>query len=183
MKDRIINIPKAFHELHGENSKLSSIILVYLAAIVVTSIFIVLLIPQNLPIWKYILVGLVYFDIAGGVVANLSSSTNQYYQRKKNLRFIFLFLHILQPFALYVVFPKYLNYFVFIFLFTSSSSLIVNLIKNTEFQQNIAGFFIVVGIVISFIFNIDLIILYSVAPLFMIKLILGFSVKRPSFHS
>jgi hypothetical protein len=76
--EREIKIPKLFHELHGETSKISTIILVYLTGIICSAITLVSLSTYDLDVWRYILLGVIVIDIAGGVVANLSSSTNSY---------------------------------------------------------------------------------------------------------
>lgn len=181
MKDREINVPKALQELHGEKSMLSTIIMVYFAGIIAASVFIFALLPLKLPVWKYILIAVLMIDIAGGVVANLSTPTNQYYQKNRKLRIVFLSLHFIQPLVFFIIFPDFLAFFVFLFIYTIACAIIVNAFKNKELQQNIAAIFVVAGVVLTFLFKIEPIILYSVAPLFMTKLILGFSVKRPVF--
>ena len=181
MKDIDINIPKLFHELHGEKTKLSNIIITYSSGIIVSIITIIINLNLNLPLWKYILLFIIFIDITGGVVANLSSSTNQYYKDRNKLRIIFLLLHIIQPALMLLVFPKNYQYLLFIYLFTLGSSFILFKIKSSELQQNIAALFLVVGITISFLIKLNIFTLYLFGILYMIKLILGFSVKRPSF--
>jgi hypothetical protein len=66
-------------------------------------------------------------------------------------------------------------------LFTLGSAIGLNKVKDTEFQQNIASLLLGIGIALSFFFALPIPILYVFAPLFMVKLILGFSVQRPSF--
>ncbi len=179
MSGKEIQIPKIFHELHGEKARLISIILVYTVGIISASLFTLFLLPLNLSLWKYILIAILIVDISGGVVANLSTPTNQYYQKNSRLRFIFLSLHILQPCLFCIVFPDLLNLFLFIFLYTFSASLIVNRIKDREYQQNFASAFVVLGTILSLAFQNDILIVYAIAPLFMTKLILGFAVRRP----
>lgn len=181
MKDKEIQITKIFHELHGEKARLSNLILVYTVGIISALIFTIYLLPLNLSLWKYILIVVLITDISCGVVANLSTSTNQYYQKNSRLRLIFLSLHILQPLLFFIIFPELLHFFLFVFLYTISASLIVNWIKDKEFQQNIASAFVVIGTILSLVFKNDILIIYSVAPLFMTKLILGFAVRRPIF--
>ena len=69
----------------------------------------------------------------------------------------------------------------FVGIFTLASARLVNAFSDTEFQQNMAAFLVVVGIAVSLIFEVSPVIFYSFAPLFMIKLILGFAVRRPAF--
>jgi hypothetical protein len=115
-------------------------------------------------------------------VANLSSSTNQYYQQNEKKRIPFILIHILQPTILYVIFPQYLNYFLFIALFTVILTLIVSAISNREIQQNTASAFLVIGIIFATMFNEINFYVLALGIMFMIKLILGFSVRRPDFE-
>jgi hypothetical protein len=178
-----IQIPKVLHELHGESTRLSTLVLVYLTGLIAALLFVWQLLPAKLALWQYVLLGIIVLDIAGGVVANLSSSTNQYYQKNRSIRMVFLLLHVLQPVGLYLVFPQYLSFFVFLTLFTLLASFGVNALRDTEHQQNLAGALLVLGICGSLWFDLEHNMLYLIAPLYMIKLILGFSVKRPSFTS
>ncbi len=179
MMDKEIKIPIALHELHGEKTRLSTLITVYLAGLVVAGVVVAQILPAALPLWKVVLVGILYLDIAGGVVANLSTSTNQYYQGKPGLRLGFTLLHILHPALFIAVLPEAWPYFGFVGIFTLASVRLVEAAGNTEFQQNLAALLVVIGIVASLTFDLPLVIFYSFAPLFMIKLVLGFAVRRP----
>jgi hypothetical protein len=181
MLNREINVPKALHELHGEKSRLSSILLVYLTAFVVAGIALSQMIPLGLPFWKLILAVVVFLDIGGGVTANLSSSTNQYYQKKAALRPIFLAMHIIHPLVLWLVFPQSAAFLAFVMIFTLGSAFAVNRIKDRELQQNCAAGLTAIGLCLALLFPLSFSFLYAFAPLFMVKLILGFSVKRPNF--
>lgn len=181
MLNREIKIPKVLRELHGEKATLSSLILVYLAAFAISAIALTQFIPLMLPLWKLILATVVFLDIGGGVVANLASSTNQYYQQNPKLRLIFLATHVLQPLLLMVVFPQNTAYFVFVLIYTLGSSFFINLIKDRELQQNTAAVLVSIGICQSFLFPLPIPFLYAFAPLFMVKLMFGFSVRRPDF--
>jgi hypothetical protein len=180
---RKITVPKFLRELHGERISLYTFFSVYVTAIITASFLTYEIIKDNeLSYWKYILFFIIVIDIAGGVVANLSSSTNQYYQQNEKKRIPFILIHILQPTILYVIFPQYLNYFLFIALFTVILTLIVSAISNREIQQNTASAFLVIGIIFATMFNEINFYVLALGIMFMIKLILGFSVRRPDFE-
>jgi hypothetical protein len=103
-----VMVPRFLQELHGEKTRVSTIIMVYLTGIVIAGIVVSKLIPYALPAWQIVLVGILFLDIGGGVAANLSTSTNQYYQFNTRLRPIFILLHILHPVILMLVFRPYL---------------------------------------------------------------------------
>ncbi len=177
-----INIPKVLHELHGEKARLSSLLLVYLTALVVGGIALWQMVPLELPVWKVILAVIMFLDIGGGVTANLTSSTNQYYQRKAKLRPIFLAMHVVHPLLLILVFPQSVWFLLFVMIYTLGSAFGVNLIKDRELQQTAAGVLVATGVCFAVLFPISLPFLFAFAPLFMAKLILGFAVKRPDFE-
>ncbi|PKN98665.1 MAG: hypothetical protein CVU42_10630 [Chloroflexi bacterium HGW-Chloroflexi-4] len=181
MLNREINIPKALHELHGEKAKLSSLVLVYLTALVVGGIALWQMLPLGLPAWKVILAVVLFFDIGGGAAANLTSSTNQYYQKKASLRPIFLAMHVVHPLVLMLVFPQNTWFLFFVMVYTLGSAFGVNLIKNREMQQTAAGALVALGVSLAVLFPVSFAFIYVFAPLFMVKLILGFAVKRPDF--
>jgi predicted permease len=79
MFNRLVSIPKAFHELHGEKARISHLLLVYFAGAVSAAVFIYGLWSYDLSWWKYLVAGIIMLDIGGGVVANLSTPTNRYY--------------------------------------------------------------------------------------------------------
>ncbi|MRR28762.1 hypothetical protein EG834_00130 [bacterium] len=181
MLNREINIPKALHELHGEKASLLSLILVYFTALVVGGIALWQVIPLGLPIWNLMLAAVVFLDVGGGVAANLTSSTNQYYQRKASLRLVFMATHVVHPLVLVLVFPQNVWFLLFVMVFTLVSAFGVNLIKDRELQQTSAVVLVVVGVCLALLFPTSFTFLYGFAPLFMLKLILGFAVKRPDF--
>ncbi len=177
-----ITVPKLLIELHGNRTSLYTFISVYVTAII-TALFLTYMIKDNeLSYWKYALFFITTIDIAGGVVANLSSSTNQYYQRNEKKRIPFILIHILQPTILYVIFPQYFNYFLFIASFTVILTLIVNAISNREIQQNTASAFLVIGIILTTMFTEINPYILALGIMFMIKLILGFAVRRPDYE-
>jgi hypothetical protein len=176
-----IRVPKFLHELHGERTRLSTLILVYATGVLAAGLVVSQLLPLDLPAWKRALVGLLYLDLAGGVVANLSSSTNQYYQSKVSRRLVFLSLHILQPALLAMLFPEGIPYFGFAAAFTLVAAFVMNLVLDMEAQQNLAAALLVIGVVVSLSYDLPARALYSFAPLYMAKLLLGFSVQRPAF--
>ena len=176
---REIEVPKILHEIHGEKTTLLNFILTYLVGISIGLIVILSLRNNELPIWKIILVFIVYIDVAGGVISNLSSSTNQYYQKRKILNLLFPILHVIQPLIMLFVFPKDYKYLIFIAVYTISFSYILKLLRKAEDQQSIASVAVIFGTVISLLIPVQIQVIYSFGLLFMIKIVLGFSVRRP----
>jgi hypothetical protein len=178
---REVVIPKALRELHGERGRVSTLLLVYLSGLVCAGLVFYQLLLSDTAVWRAAAAAVIFLDIGGGVVANLSTSTNQYYQQHAGLRLPFIALHVFHPAVMLILFSAGQAYFVFVMLFTLAGTFGVNAIKDTELQQNLAALLVTIGVGASFLFPVPVTVLYLFAPLFMVKLMLGFTVKRPNF--
>ncbi len=173
-----IKIPKALQELHGERARISTLILTYLSAFLCAGLAAWQLLQANIPLWRAALGALIFLDIGGGVVANLSNATNQYYQQHSKMRLPFLALHIIHPAVMAALFPSALPYFICVMIFTLAAAFGVNAVRDSELQQNLAALLVSAGCGLAFLFQVPVNVLYLFAPLFMVKLILGFAVRR-----
>jgi hypothetical protein len=81
------------------------------------------------------------------------------------------------------IFSDNMAYFGFVMLYTVLAASGLNRVVDLELQQNLAAALVTLGISISFLFGLPALALYAFAPFFLIKLILGFAVQRPSFLS
>jgi hypothetical protein len=178
MLQKEINIPKAFQELHGRRTSVFSLILVYVCSLIITLIVSCYAIPKGFPIWKTIVFIFATIDIAGGVIANFTNSTNRYYHDKSNLRIPFISLHVIHPILFMILFPTESTLFIFMGGFTLISCFILNMIRNQENQRLVAVFLVAVGVTIVFAIPCGINFLRVLPILFFLKLILGFSVKH-----
>jgi hypothetical protein len=183
MQNRKIKVPNYLHELHGKYPDIFTLIGTYLACLISGILVIVFTKNLRLPFWKSILLFVLYADIAGGVISNFSSSTKDYYRTNKNLRLPFIMMHIIHLVLFILIFPDFADYFIYVGLFTILSCLILVRINQIEIQLTTALFFFMSGTLFPFCFKIPVNFLYSFAPLFMAKLIIGFSVYRQNFEN
>ena len=103
MFNRKIKIPKVLQELHGEETTVFNLIIVYLFGII--SALIIVLYANSveyISLWKLILLFIISVDIFSGIIANFSFSTNKYYREHRKLRFIFILLHVFSSFGFMV---------------------------------------------------------------------------------
>jgi hypothetical protein len=177
MKGKQINIPVYFQELHGKRTSVSSLILVYFSALTISLLVTHYAIPKGFPFWKIILFFIAVLDIGGGVIANFTDSTNQYYQEKSKLRIPFIILHIIHPALFCLLFPADSILFIFMGVYTLAGCFILNFIRDRELQRLIAVFFVAMGVTMVFIIPCDINILRVLPILFFLKLLLGFSVS------
>lgn len=173
-----INIPRSLWELHGERARVSNLIAVYTAGLITGAMVAWQLLGSGITWWRIACSAFLFLDIGGGVVANFSKSTNSYYQEHTRLRVPFLAMHVVHPALLALVFPTVLPFFVFTGVFTLTGAFLVNAVKDREAQQNLAALLFAVGTIGSLLFPVFPAVLYCFTPLFMVKLILGFAVRR-----
>lgn len=181
MTIKTLTVPKFLHELHGERANLLNFVLVYVVGVLTAIISMLELIPKNIELWKLIVVFLLFTDITGGVISNMSFSTNNYYQKRPKLKMIFIFAHIIQPLLFSIMFIEYWPYMLFIYLLTMVSCFILYNISNKDIQRTIGSVFIIIGIVGTiYLFDFELLSIMLIGILYMLKLILGFSVNKDS---
>jgi hypothetical protein len=98
--NKTVDVPTWLHELHGERSTWRDIVTVHLVAwVCAIGVFWLVGGPVG------ILLAILMVDIAGGVVANVTRGTNDYYARRRGHRIVFLSLHVIQPALLILLTP------------------------------------------------------------------------------
>jgi hypothetical protein len=178
MLQKEITIPKILHEFHGTKASLFSIVLVYVTSIIISTIVVTNTLPDNFAVWKLVIFVIVVMDIAGGVIANFTNSTNRYYQDNAQLRIPFILLHAIQPILLCYLFPQEIIMFVFMGVYSLICCLVLNLLSRNETQRLFAIFLVIVGITIVFVLPTSIDFLRVLPVFFFLKLILGFSVNH-----
>lgn len=175
-----LKIPKFLHELFGEEQIKSELIITITFTI---ASFVVLIVGTQgewigLPWYKTALLFLFLLDILGGVPANLSAGTNQYYQEHPKKRWIFLAIHV-QPFIFAWLLQSDLLAAFMVWAYTIASSVIINLLQEKTYQRILAGALFVFGVLIFILSYFDLPTLITTIYLaYMFKLIYGFSVDH-----
>lgn len=176
--NKTLNIPKFLYEIHGDKPTAYGLVLTYVTGLLAAAISGILFYNAGFELWKVLLVGFLFFDVAGGVVSNFTRSTNLYYQRSENQRIFFLLLHVLQPVLLALLVGGSWAYFVFISVYTVLGGLIVNAIKTSDRQYTAAAFLTTAGIIALTLFGVSHDILYAFGALFIVKILMGFAVRR-----
>ena len=173
-----INIPKYLQDLHGKKTSLLTLTLTYLSSIATATIITYSIAKQiDVSLWRIILTFILIADISGGIISNYSESTRKYYSENSKKHIIFIFMHILQPVFFIIIFQDVRNFFLFMGIYAISSCLAIYKIRNYEYKRIISSFLFIVGIIITFIFNIPIEIVKIIPILFFAKLILAYSNK------
>jgi hypothetical protein len=150
---RMIKIPKILHELHGELAPAYALWIVYLGGTLAAALFVLLLLytTSGIESWKLLISAVLMLDIAGGVIANLSRSTNEYYHDpgKARLRAAFLILHIAQPTLFALMFPEAVGYFAVVLFWTLPAAYGVTRILDQETATHVASLLVTLGVLVS----------------------------------
>jgi hypothetical protein len=175
-----IRIPGPLRLIHGETADVFDVLLVYVVGVLfgVLALLFATTRVEALPLWKAALLFLLAADVSGGAVACFSTGIHAYYESRPVLRWSFIFIHFIEPGLLYVLFDGRLAYWIFLYAFTMAAASLVSIIPGRARQQGAATALVVIGIVILLPIGLSAPFLAWFGPVFMLKLILGFSVSR-----
>lgn len=177
--DKIVKVPRFLYEIHGKNPTALDLWLTYAAGIIGGVVGVVLAQTSGIDLWKALLVGLLFFDIAGGVVANFTVSTRMYYGGSRRRRILFLCLHVLQPLLMALILGDYLLLMIFTATFAVAGGLIINLLKTIKSRRVLAIALTAIGVLALSVAILSVpVFVYAFSVLFLIKILLAFSVNR-----
>jgi hypothetical protein len=184
VKDTQIKIRGPLRLLHGESAPLFVILLVYVVGIVFGALAVAFAYTRvdELPLWKAAILFVLAADVSGGAVACFSGGTDAYYGSRPQLRWGFIFIHVIEPGLLYLLFDGRLAYWIFLYAFTVAAASLVNVLTGRARQLGAAAALVVIGIMILQPIGMSTPFLAWFGPVYMVKLILGFAVRRSVQH-
>src|SRR5690554_13606 len=176
----MIKIPKIFHEILGEEQRKIDLLFIIVFAISST-VFLSLFYYNDissLPIINQVILIILTIDITGGVVANLSFGTDNYYMNRRKARYVFIAIHI-QVILIFVFAHLPLRIGLILWGYTMLCAIILELYKNNPSQKVLAGFMFSIGLLIVFGFQNMLTTFVVILVLFyLFKLLYSFSVNH-----
>ncbi|MBM7541945.1 hypothetical protein [Amphibacillus cookii] len=145
----MIKIPKFFHELLGEYQTKSSLVVIGVFVLISSFLMAVLGYDQwkELLFIKQLVTWLLFLDISGGVLANLTKGTDLYYNDNHWRRWVFIAIHV-QPIILSWAMDISLHYGMIIYVYTLVCAIFLNLIRNYHFHSLTAGGLTSLGLLI-----------------------------------
>ncbi len=166
--------------LYGVRPTRAELILTNLTAIV-TGMAAIFMIPdrEDIGIITQFIVFSIALDLGGGVVANATRSTNDWYcSGPLWLRFVFLALHLIQPvvMALTVNLPWMTVGYLYLYQFCAGSVVIAN--RGSGFQRPLAAALLTLGLLFYIKFFLPETGLIWFGVLYLIKLVMMFSVDH-----
>ena len=175
---KTINIPKILHEVHGKKAALSDVLLAHTFATIITAFTLYSALPLDLGLLKMIALGLLAYDLSGGVLANFSKGTSAHYAASAKARRNFLWLHILQPTLMIYIFQGNDLILAGLCFYIVAGSWLVNAQATAANQLRLGAFISLVGISLLFIPGMQLnAIQQLLLGFFMLKLPLAFAVQ------
>jgi hypothetical protein len=177
IQNKKIQVHKFLFEIFGRETTIFELLAIVISSLSFAALTLTLKWNAEISIFKIIILTLLALDIAGGVVANFTKGTNNYYAESLRKRYFFVLFHLLQPSILTWIFPNELQAIWGISIFTLISSIIV-LNLNKHYTQRITAItLLLLSFILSILLNFSDPLTQLLMQLFSIKLILAFSVN------
>ena len=173
-------VHRLFHELFGRETTTFDLLAIVIGSLSFAGLTPILKWNTDISNFKLIILTILALDIAGGVVANFTTGTNNYYAESLRKRYFFVLFHLLQPSILIWIFPSELLVILGVSLFTLTSSIIVLNVKKQYNQKIVAITLLLLCLILSTLLNYTDTLSQMIMQLFSIKLILAFSVSWAS---
>jgi hypothetical protein len=177
MQNYKIQVHKFLGELFGRETTTFDLLAVIISSVSFAGLTLLVKWNADITVIKKIILTILALDIAGGVVANFTTGTNNYYAESLRKRYLFVLFHLLQPSILIWIFPSDLLAILGVSLFTLTSSIIVLSIKKALQSTNIAITLLLLSLILSTLLNYTDPLTKMIMQLFSLKLILAFSVN------
>jgi membrane glycosyltransferase len=172
-----VKVHRLLRELFGLETTRFDLLAIIISAVSFAALTLILNSNSAALATKAIVLIILALDIGGGVVANFTTGTNNYYAESLQKRYLFVVFHLLQPSVLIWIFPNELLAILGVSIFTLTSSLIVLNIKKNYNQRIIAVTLLLLSLILSTILNYTDPLAQVIMQLFSVKLILAFSVN------
>jgi hypothetical protein len=172
-----VKMPSWLHELFGVQARMCDLWLIISAAGVAAAAVSFLVWEEAMPAYQKIILALLALDLAGGVPANFSKGTNDYYAERPRHRMVFIALHGLQPLALVWLFPEDALPVALLSGYILLAAGLVNYLREYETQRVTAAFLLLPALLLLFVVAFSSPALRVMLALFAVKLILAFAVR------
>jgi hypothetical protein len=183
IQNKKIQVHKFLFELFGRETTTFDLLAIVIGSFSVAGLTLALKWNADISIFKLIMLTILSLDIAGGVVANFTTGTTNYYAESLRKRYFFVLFHLLQPSILIWIFPNELQAILGISIVALISSIIVLKIKKYYTQRIAAITLLVLSFILSILLNFSDPLTQLLMQLFSIKLILAFSVNWSSIDN
>ena len=177
MQNKKIQVHKFLGEVFGRETTTFDLLVIIISSVSFAVLTLFVKWSDDINIIKKIILTILALDIGGGVVANFTTGTNNYYAESLRKRYLFVLFHLLQPSILIWIFPSELIAILGVSLFTLTSSIIVLNIKKQYNQRIVAITLLLLSLILSTLLSYTDQLTQIIMHFFSLKLILAFSVN------
>jgi membrane glycosyltransferase len=177
MQNKKIQVHKFLGEVFGRETTTFDLLAIIISSVSFAVLTLFVKWNADITIIKKIILTILALDIGGGVVANFTTGTNNYYAESLRKRYLFVIFHLLQPSILIWIFPSELIAILGVSLFTLTSSIIVLNIKKQYNQRIVAITLLLLSLILSTLLSYADQLAQIIMHFFSLKLILAFSVN------
>jgi hypothetical protein len=177
---KVINVPNVLHEFFGPRITTLELFLIIVPGTLLTALLVWkdAAYFREIGLLRSLIMTVLILDIFYGVIANLTSSTNDYYAVSPVRRHLFIAIHV-QPIIFYWLLGDYFSVCFFAWAYTVSAAAIVNLCIRHHAQRAIAGTALSIGLTLLLVWSEGLPVFLLIAlVMFMIKVIYSFPVHH-----
>ena len=180
MQNKKIQVHKFLGEVFGRETTTFDLLVIIISSVSFALLTLFVKWNADITIIKIIILTILALDIGGGVVANFTTGTNNYYAESLRKRYLFVLFHLLQPSILIWIFPSELIAILGMSLVTLTSSIIVLNIKKQYNQRIVAIVLLLLSLILSTLLPYTDPLTLVIMHFFSLKLILAFSVNWAS---
>jgi hypothetical protein len=177
-----IKVHRFYRELFGRETTGLDLLAIVIGSVSLACLTLLFKWNADFSVIKKMVLTILALDIGGGVIANFTSGTNNYYAESLRKRYLFVLFHLVQPLLLIWIFPSELLAILGVTLFTLTSSIIVLRLKFPNNQRIVAVTLLLLSLILSTLLNYNDPLAQLIMQFFSIKLILAFSVHWTSIN-
>ena len=178
-----IKVHRFFRELFGRETTSFDLLAILIGSVSLAGIILFFKWNADFSVIKKTVLTILALDIGGGVVANFTSGTNNYYAESLSKRYIFILFHLAQPSLLIWIFPSELVAILGVMLFSLACSIIVLRLNSPKNQRIIAVTLLLLTMILSALLNYTDPMAQLIMQFFSIKLILAFGVNWTAINN
>jgi len=173
-----VRVYRFFQIIFGRETTVFAIFAIIGTSLLTSILVLLFKLSTETSIIKTVLLTIIAGDLAGGVIANFTRGTNNYYYGESlRKRYLFVLFHLIQPIILIWIFPNDLFMILVVLIITILSSLLILSIKNQISQRVFAISLLLITLLVSNFLNYSDTLVNLLLMLYSIKLILSFSVN------
>lgn len=175
--DKKIKIHKFLNELFGREATWFDILAIFSGSVSLAIITLSVIWNVDMSLIKKVVLTFLALDIGGGVIANFTTGTNNYYAESSSRRYLFVLFHVFQPLLLIWIYPNDLYLILTIALYILLSSLCIINMKKIDIQRVIGITLLLIGILTVQKLSFSNQLLQLLLLVYSTKLVLAFSVN------